>query len=1293
MGRVSGVKEIGILLLSLVLLVGLTTPMVVNASGEPMAKLLGDRDSYLEVGSGQENLSLDVNISDCPTFYGMKLRVIYNEEALTLKAINRGPATTSEEGNFTGNHAQGVFMLNATKEDPENQTFSMTASDGVLFTLVFDVTGDAKTGSYDIRVSKEEFWDPFEADIPIHIGDNNDGIVGTISVTGELGVCEYNNMQYDTVREAVEAITQSGSPGTIVMNQDTIINDIDERIIIPADADVTLDMNGKTITSGLPTGNYSLNGVLIMVEKDGKLNIVDESTAKGGKFVYDTPGTAWSIFLANAGTLNMSDIIAEDFDAGVVSGSWQTLMSNDGTFGEIRDCIISTGESTNGTAFGFRQANVGEITGCTITSKYPIDIGYTTPRVGKINLIEGCELYATAATAQSTPLNINGGIVETVKDCTFEAIGDYAISIKNGGRIGSLINSAVEAKKAAININKGNIDLIGGEDTLIIQSGSITSYFGCLYLNGNEALVGTISGGTFEGNRNAIKLLAGATIENITDGYFQSDNLAAIDLVNGSIEEISGGTFTGAEAGLQNAADGTIGEISGGEFICDGGSRSGLSNKGTIEVITGGEFVGSGEGGFGLKNESPGVIETITGGIFSGELNGLNNSLATIESITGGEFYGDIEAGLNNLMGTIGSISDSPSGQPCPRFRVSGSHELAFLNVVPAETTTLAGGYYKNVDNENWIDDLDNCEIALGYGFCTQPMREDVMGEEGYYHFGELVEITWVVEGENEQTDYFVKGDPIYYNYEEPAKEPDENGSYTFSGWNDGTNTYAADELPEAATGATYTAVFGIITSEDDYEVGLVTGKKHINAGEEFAVDVKITSKNNDTFFGSTLGVIYDDSTVDLISIDYTDGFGKYALGQGGDGVLEITGAYLGQGAGFEMDENQEFKVATLTFKAKSDIAPTGMAVFTVQDDPIINQEDAVTSQIVAIGDPLSVNLWNISVNFAAGEGVTMTPATAYVKYNEPGLYIANDYEVEFEEPQYTAQTGYTLHDPVWKPMEGANVAFNTIKSIAFKDNATYTATAFPGTQAVTFENFPGSIAYIAGVEEGQATYLTDIEFKIDTDQGYRINRVYYAINDGAEEVLSKGEGDKYTIPGTAITGSITVHVDAVIDGTVGFVSNDDFCALPDGYKLLVLTVDGNNMLASGKYAFNGKAMFHSGLYGEKAEAGKKVYLYIVADDLYEGDADEAINDKTIYEGTTACIELAYDGNVNLDARIDSTDVVLAYGLYRGIHQNDPFTKVNMQMRLEADFDGDKQVDITDAQKILNKIWGIEDIE
>ena len=109
-------------------------------------------------------------------------------------------------------------------------------------------------------------------------------------------------------------------------------------------------------------------------------------------------------------------------------------------------------------------------------------------------------------------------------------------------------------------------------------------------------------------------------------------------------------------------------------------------------------------------------------------------------------------------------------------------------------------------------------------------------------YFGDAyIPVTWKNGDAVIGTDYYDKGETPTYTGTAPEKAEDEQNTYTFSGWTDGTNTYGKDETLPAVTGdATYTATF-------DATPKAVPAKLILNVGENGKVVM-----DNGTFGNAT---------------------------------------------------------------------------------------------------------------------------------------------------------------------------------------------------------------------------------------------------------------------------------------------------------------------------------------------------------------------------------------------------------------------------------------------------------
>lgn len=97
------------------------------------------------------------------------------------------------------------------------------------------------------------------------------------------------------------------------------------------------------------------------------------------------------------------------------------------------------------------------------------------------------------------------------------------------------------------------------------------------------------------------------------------------------------------------------------------------------------------------------------------------------------------------------------------------------------------------------------------------------------------------------------------------------------------------------------------------------------------------------------------------------------------------------------------------------------------------------------------------------------------------------------------------------------------------------TAKATPETYTFTQPTVDNAtIGNLTGVTSGKATYGTDITFTVTPDESYAVTGVTYTVDGGEAQKLTAVDGT-YTIPGTDITGAVTVNVTTVYYHTITF--------------------------------------------------------------------------------------------------------------------------------------------------------------
>ena len=204
------------------------------------------------------------------------------------------------------------------------------------------------------------------------------------------------------------------------------------------------------------------------------------------------------------------------------------------------------------------------------------------------------------------------------------------------------------------------------------------------------------------------------------------------------------------------------------------------------------------------------------------------------------------------------------------------------------------------------------------------------------------------------------------------------------------------------------------------------------------------------------------------------------------------------------------------------------------------------------------------------------------------------------------------------------------------------------------------------------ATKGQDYTFTVEKEDGYDYSEPTVKVGgvDVTDKVVKKENGI-YTIPGSTITGNITIEVTKTAAVAVDVV---EYLTL-DGKVMYLVTASGT--LPEGQVAkYDGMSMFFSEKYNAYA------YLVISADNLEAVKAEAAAKVK-VAEGTSAGT-VDYTGDVNGTGLTDVNDAQLTYDMYNTKYSS--FDVVSMLKFLNADVSGDKKVNVIDATAIVNLI-------
>lgn len=496
--------------------------------------------------------------------------------------------------------------------------------------------------------------------------DADSGIPDDAANPADAGtICTVGGTEYTSL---IDAINGSTSGDTIIIE-----NDFTQSASVTIDKELTIDLNGQTITSGVS------DETLITVTNGGNLTIRDDTNTDGGfyttnpKYIIDTE--TGSDLTIESGLFHMKDVTKCD-----IIGIKGNGTINGGTF------IYEGDHEKNGCVL--RVYNGGQV----VINDIDIDSDK-----------QAIVLRSNSSQSSSTTLTFNNG---TIDSCyyAFTVFGHgFDSADDNNNAILTVIDANVTVKdpdnpnhseSAVFGTNASNGTNAG--HTINIEGGSFTGNTGCYFPSYG---VYNITGGTFDTTLYGIRIAAG--ILNIND-----DAVITTDVISESTSLEDDSKPTGTMGAL------TVGKVNK-EYVGDivvnisGGTlRNTIGNAITVYDDT----MGTTE----LKDNA--ISINLTGGTVTGDVefisddNRDNKSDSLSLTLNGGNIDGDLkmEEGMQSTIKlTSGTISGNVDGV---------SVEATGTVTYPDGTTT---NYYNRFVLPDAPEDVD------GYTFLGYSLRPD----------------------------------------------------------------------------------------------------------------------------------------------------------------------------------------------------------------------------------------------------------------------------------------------------------------------------------------------------------------------------------------------------------------------------------------------------------------------------------------------------------------------------------------------------------------------------------------
>lgn len=459
---------------------------------------------------GDENCNDESHLTIKDGNFSGGLNAVKNDECGIL---------TINGGTFS-NTSQYVIM-NWNKATITNGTFSVKDSaDAVLFTAAYHanravgeliVNNGTFTGNGSQKMVENHYGSSytgtasitggtFSSDVSAYVAEGyvqNEN--GTVEQLGETNaVAKVGNTYYKTLADAVAA-AQSGETVKLLAN-------INGQTVIPADKNIVLDLNGKTMTH---TGTTLYNS--------GTLVVKDSSADKSGKIV-STGNVGIGVNHNSTTTIEYANIQAQE--GAVITGyaTGATITIEDGVFTALDNAVVAgngnkTDKNTEGTP---ERVNANKIT-------------------------------------------INGGTFNgMIKTSGYVACGIYAPwkdnIVVNGGTFNITGGAGIVARGGIVVVNNGEFNTTGnatgkvGDSRVVVPCSALVFDSAAKYPSLTNDSKIQINDGKFKSDVDTIKVVKDDTDMNsrviVGGGYFTTDptNYVASDYVAGT-SDVSGYSY------------------------------------------------------------------------------------------------------------------------------------------------------------------------------------------------------------------------------------------------------------------------------------------------------------------------------------------------------------------------------------------------------------------------------------------------------------------------------------------------------------------------------------------------------------------------------------------------------------------------------------------------------------------------------------------------------------------------------------------------------------------------------
>ena len=301
--------------------------------------------------------------------------------------------------------------------------------------------------------------------------------------------------------------------------------------------------------------------------------------------------------------------------------------------------------------------------------------------------------------------------------------------------------------------------------------------------------------------------------------------------------------------------------------------------------------------------------------------------------------------------------------------------KFTYIGVVD---TSSYDSLYESANGSESTGALSPVEVALTtvaegsqYSF-TMPEKNVTVKAEFEEEAPAAYTVTWVNEDgtELEKDENVAEGTTPTYDGADPYKADDATNVYIFSGWNDGTTTYAVDtDLPAVTGNVTYTATF---TATEKPEVI----KDCTNKFGDFKLYANVPLVGyeglNDLLTGAVMVLTYGDSNT-MIPLKDAKGYSYKLYDQTGTEIpIESSDSSSDPGSDYELGDNVTVYTNVLRFTRPTDC--NAIYIVATVPEPSVR----LTGHSLSLEGDIGVNFYTLLSDNIANS------ATAYMHFTIP---------------------------------------------------------------------------------------------------------------------------------------------------------------------------------------------------------------------------------------------------------------------------------------------------------------------